>query len=581
MAFAASTSPPETLQVLDIGSLAVLCPLVERLGIANIIDQHIPTDAEFPHGKVLAVLLAARLHDPTALVNIADWAQRHGTEYLFGIPADKLNDDRLGRALDALFDKRYAILADVTHRVLEVTGLSLERVHFDTTHAVLYGAYDESVPRPSSTLAKIIDELALKDLRASPAHICRGYLTKYKMLQVGVSSVVDDLGALPVACNLVDGNRTGHVAIRQHYELYRDALGLPENFLLVSDRGTCSVEHLAHLRDHGQHALCAAPWADYGQIFVQAQHAELLTWREASYRSREQQRRRDKQSSMPLESHRLAELEHHFVHPLTKELLPGRLIFVHSSANAKEAKARRAQNIATIKAGLESIAAKLVRAHASTTTASVEGALQRLLGKKKEARFFHYELVPLTDEECAALPPPTRGGRRQTQRLIFTFDEDAARAEERDDGIAILVTLAPPSWTADALFTEYKRQTYVERGHHEFKTPLAITPIFLKTPERVEALVSLLFVALQAYMTLERLYRQTVPANAAPAEHRMTAERILRTFAVSGIYLEQHSYGVVVHAARLPSDQRRILTQLSLRTPSEFLRSILAPPPTS
>lgn len=578
MAFAASTSSAP-LQVLDIGSLAVLCPLLQKIGIADIINQHLPTNAEFPHGDVLSVLLAARLHEPTALVNVADWAQRHGTEYLFGIPHDKLNDDRIGRSLDAFFDQRYAILVDVTRRVLALTGLSLQHAHFDTTHLVLYGDYDDSQPRPSSTLAKILDQVALNDIRMSPAHICRGYLTKYKMLQVGISSVVDDLGPLPIACNLVDGNRTGHVAIRQHYELYRDALGLPENFLLVSDRGTCSVEHLALLREHGHHVLCAAPWADYGHLFEQ--HAERLTWQEASYRSREQQRRRDVHSSLPLESHRLAELAHDFVHPVTGELLPGRLIFVHSSANAKEAKERREKNIAAMKAGLEKLAAKLEQAHSTTTPTSVERGLQRLFGKKKEARFFRYELVPLTDQERAALPAPTRGRRRQTHRLVFTFDEAASRAEEREDGLSILATLVPASWTADALFTEYKRQTYVERGHHELKTPLAVTPIFLKTPERVEALVSLMFLALQAYMTLERLYRQTVPASAGPAEQRMTAERILKEFEVSGIYVEQHSYGELIYGARLPSEQRRILTQLSLRTPSEILRTNLAPPPTS
>src|SRR5262245_11954275 len=46
------------------------------------------------------------------------------------------------------------------------------------------------------------------------------------------------------------------------------------------------------------------------------------------------------------------------------------------------------------------------------------------------------------------------------------------------------------------------------------KTPLAERPVFLKSPRRVEALVTLLQIALQAYQVLERRYRQTVPAEA-------------------------------------------------------------------
>ena len=242
MAFVDPLAVVDDVNVINLGSLALLRPLIDKLDISAIIDRHIPTDAEFSHGTVLAVLLAARLHSPTALVNVADWASQYGVEYLWKIPADKLNDDRLARALDAFFDKRQSILADITHEVLRVTGLSLQSAHFDPTHLVLYGAYEGSLPRPQSSLDRLID-----DLRQSPAHICRGYLTRYKMLQFGLASVVDDLGPVPVACHLFDGNRNGHTGIKEQYHVMRNFLHLPENFLLVSDRGTCSAEHLARI----------------------------------------------------------------------------------------------------------------------------------------------------------------------------------------------------------------------------------------------------------------------------------------------------------------------------------------------
>jgi hypothetical protein len=95
----------------------------------------------------------------------------------------------------------------------------------------------------------------------------------------------------------------------------------------------------------------------------------------------------------------------------------------------------------------------------------------------------------------------------------------------------------------------------------------------------VEALVSLLFLALQAYMTLERLYRQTVSPNAKPAEQRMTAERLLQKFEVCGLIVEQQPYGALIHVAKLTHEQRSIITQLSLATPTEILRRNLPPSP--
>jgi len=573
MAFVDPHGVVDDVRVVNIGALALLRPLLDKLDVAGIIDRHLPTDAEFSHGTVLSVLLAARLHSPTALVNVAQWARDHGVEYLWNIPPEKLNDDRLGRALDALFTARQAILADITHEVLRLTELSLHRCHFDVTHVVLYGAYATSVPRPSGPLEQLVD-----DLRHSPAHISRGYLTRYKMLQLGLTSVVDDLGPVPVFGHLFDGNRNGHTGIEQQYQLLRNFLDLPDGFLLASDRGTCSAEHLDRLRRHGHYAICAGQWQDYRAVF--AEHADRLMWQKASYLSREQQRRRVTGSSLPLDEYRLAVLDHQLVDPLSREPFDCRLIFVHSSADEKECRLRRAKNVALIQAGLATIARKLERAHPTTTPESVARQIARLFGKKAAAKHFRWQLTPLTEAESAALPPPRKGYRRQTHRLDYAFDEASAQAESRHDGIYVLVTTAPLTYSGDALFTEYKRQTYVEREHHELKTPLALAPVFLKTPRRVEALVSVLFLALQAYMTMERLYRQRVPSDAAPSERRMTAEGILRSFRLCGLTVRDCPAGEVVSATALSANQRRILHHLSLPTPAKTLQKNLRAPPT-
>ena len=66
--------------VLNIGPLAILAPLLDRLDLAEIINRHLPPDPqlEYSHGEVLSLLLAARIAKPTALVNVAEWAQKTG-----------------------------------------------------------------------------------------------------------------------------------------------------------------------------------------------------------------------------------------------------------------------------------------------------------------------------------------------------------------------------------------------------------------------------------------------------------------------------------------------------------------------
>src|SRR5215468_8714108 len=125
-------------EVVNLGPLALLSPLLERMQVAEIIDRHLPPDPqlEFSHGQVLSLLLAARLSSPTALVNVSAWAEKTGADILWKIPADKLNDDRLGRALDAFFNQRHSLLAWVADQVLRTANLPRDRLHFDTTHVL-------------------------------------------------------------------------------------------------------------------------------------------------------------------------------------------------------------------------------------------------------------------------------------------------------------------------------------------------------------------------------------------------------------------------------------------------------------
>ena len=72
----------------NIGTLAVIAPLLQRMHVAEIIDQHLPADpqAEFNLGDILSVLIAARMFSPLGLINVAKWAKDSGAELLVEHP---------------------------------------------------------------------------------------------------------------------------------------------------------------------------------------------------------------------------------------------------------------------------------------------------------------------------------------------------------------------------------------------------------------------------------------------------------------------------------------------------------------
>lgn len=556
---------------LSLGPLAVFWPVLERLNLRPILAQHLPMDpqAEFSHAAVLQVLIAARLSNPVALVNVAAWAEHSGAELLSGIPAAKLNDDRLGRALDAFFDQRHSVLASVALHLTRSCGLSLEQLHYDPTHLLLHGAYETSTPQASPR--------GTGPTADGPAHITFGHpATATKLVQAGVCSLVDRFGPLPVFGHVTDGNHNGHTAITEQCHLLQQHLR-PRELLLVSDRGTFSAAHVAALHRQGFYALCAAPWSDFRALW--REHYDRLHWQPASYYSREQRRRRATGSALPREHYELAVLRHTLTDPETQEGIPARLLFVFSSADQQVARKTRQKAIDHIRTGLERITRSVAEGRRGSDPVALTKRIAKLMGQRAAAAYFRWEVVPLTAAEQAALPPPGRGCRRPDHRFVSHFDAAAAEQDAAEDGYAVLVTTAPPTHSGDSLFSRYKNQNQVELVHRHWKKPLAVHPLFLHTPRRLEALVYVLLLALMAYYLTQRLYRQAVPADAPEAERYTTTATVCRAFRDYALIVRTTPQGRLIQPTPLNPDQRQILQRVGLPSPAQLLFRLLPKPP--
>lgn len=553
------------------GALALIEPLLQRMDVAGIINRHLPVDpqAEYDHGRVLSLLMAARLFQPVALVNVATWAGETGADVLWDIPPEKITDDRLGKSLDALFEQRHSILASLAMHVAAEFDVSLAELHYDPTHLVLHGEYENSTTRE----AFAEDRTIRSDQSLAPAHITQGRPMSnapndVRLIHAGLCTVVDELGPLPIFGHTVSGNQNGHSSVDEQLALIKQHLRLPK-LMMISDRGTFSAGHLLRLADSGFDGLAAAPWNDFRSLFDE--HRESLNWKAASFLSQEQHRRRRQNSSLPLESYQLAVRRHELTDSATKRTIPVRLIFVFSTADQKVAAKNREKSVKKLQAGLEHIANSVSEGRRSTDPTSIERRVGKLFGKRQAAGYFTHEMVPLTKQELQELPPRERGCKRPQHRFEFTYDPQAAEQDAQYDGYSVLVTTAARTESADVLFTKYKQQNYAEQANHQFKTPLAVHPLFLKSPQRVEALVFLMMMALTAYFVIQRLYREQVPDDASAADQRTTTETLLREFASYSLIVTHSEVGRIIQPAALSERQRSILRQIGFATPAQIL----------
>ncbi|MEO6811658.1 MAG: DUF4277 domain-containing protein [Isosphaeraceae bacterium] len=131
-----------------IAALPILEGVFRRLRLEAFLRDHLPHEdrrSRVPTATGLMILLKNLLISREPLYGIGEWAARHASEWLGLTPAQllSLNDDRVGRCLDRLFDADVPslTLAIVSHAVREF-AVNLDELHNDSTTVTFHGGYE-------------------------------------------------------------------------------------------------------------------------------------------------------------------------------------------------------------------------------------------------------------------------------------------------------------------------------------------------------------------------------------------------------------------------------------------------------
>ena len=497
----------------DIGPLPLVWPFIRSLGIAEIVDAHCPRDPqlEFTHGQIVEAMVACRLCNPVALYRVRDWARDSGAEKFLGIPAGKLNDDRLRRTLEAIYPHIYSIQASLAISLATRFNVPLECVHFDPTHFMFYGEYagQENLP----------DLLQVRAGRHARTH--EGAKEAY----VGLDMARDGDHAVPIFYVTGNGNENSCTLAARNLEKLLQHVQ-PKKLLVIQDRGCHSRENAFKIHDqHFQFVTVESLNAPTKELLQTVPVEEFIDSRFLSIA--EQNKRELNKPRDTWEFYRVAERPMEWKHPSEDRTMPVRIVFVYSSADDKTAKATRKKYTDQIRAGLEKIHQSVAKRATHTKPDAVADRVKTLFGKKSAARYFSWNIIELTEAEREALPKPARGRSRATHRFEFTYDDTLAQKDARWDGYWALATNTPAEEkTTDDVFCEYKGQSHIDVAQHQMKAPLRLHPVFLHTQERIESLVLIIFLALMVFYLLQRQYRK-----AKGPKDRTTGETLLRKFA--------------------------------------------------
>ena len=213
--------------------------VAKRIGLVEFLTETMATGRETAPWSLMALtLVLCRLCDASSELSIAESAyERSALPDLLGIPAQKVNDDRLYRTLDRLLPHKVELERRLAGRMGELFSVEYDLLLYDVTSTYFEGqANGNSQAR-------------------------RGYSRDHRpdCKQVCIALVVSREG-LPLGYEVFDGNRNDATTVEEIVTAIEGKYGKAEA-IWVMDRGMASEENVSFLKAGGRRYILGTPKA--------------------------------------------------------------------------------------------------------------------------------------------------------------------------------------------------------------------------------------------------------------------------------------------------------------------------------
>src|SRR3972149_6559155 len=224
-------------RILDFGGYWLGLEISERLGIIPVLEQLLPRGSEeIPWSLMAMTLVLMRLCQPSSELRIAEHLyERSALGDLLGVPLDKVNDDRLYRALDELLPLKVDLEKHLKERLGKLFNLEYDLLLYDITSTYFEGE------------------------GASNGQEKRGYSRDHRpdCKQVCIALVVSREG-FALGYEVFSGNRADVTTVEEIVEKIEAMYGTASR-IWVMDRGMVSEENLEYLRTSGRGYIVGTP----------------------------------------------------------------------------------------------------------------------------------------------------------------------------------------------------------------------------------------------------------------------------------------------------------------------------------
>jgi transposase len=221
---------------LDFGGPWLALELIRKLKLDELLDRVMPPGKEdVPWSRMALVLAVSRLCNPSSELHIAEhYYGKTAMPELLGIPNDKVYDERLYRALDALLPHQETLEKHLKNRLGTLFDLKYDLLLYDVTSTYFEGQC-ESNPMAQRGYSR--------DKRSDCKQVCIGL-------------VVSQCG-MPLGYEVFEGNRNDVKTWQEIVTIMEARYGKAER-IWCGDRGMMSKENIAFMESGDRHYIIGA-----------------------------------------------------------------------------------------------------------------------------------------------------------------------------------------------------------------------------------------------------------------------------------------------------------------------------------
>jgi transposase len=480
-----------------VGLLPILNHILQRLRIEPSFRAYLPVQdrrCRIDPAKGLLVLLKNLLLCREPLYGVGEWAARHDPDEI-GLSETQiasLNDDRVGRCLDRLFQNDCGSLAltVATHAISEF-AVGLDQLHNDSTTITFHGDYTDASH----------EEKRQQQTRLA---ITRGHNKDHRpdLKQLLFILTVSKDGGVPVSFQARSGNTADDQTHRATWDLLCTLAGR-RDFLYVADCKLATAENMAHVHQHGGRFLTLIPRTrNEDRSFRESLSRGQVRWRLIHDKCDGDGKILDRFS---ISEEPAVSVEGY------------RLVWYHSTRKAEDDAAQRSRRVDRALGELAELQQKLGSPRSRyRDRAKVATAVEAILESRGACG-----LITTTIEERVEEKFHQQGRGRPSEKTRYVkevitrfglkceIDHAALAADHLGDGVFPLIT-NDLTLSERELLLAYKGQPVIEKRFAQLKTDFAVAPVYLKEVSRIQALMCLYFLVLLVESLLERELRQAM-----------------------------------------------------------------------